>query len=148
MNNEANKLNALVEQAKGYDASALAGICRLFYDKIYRFVFYKVSSKEDAEDITGEVFMKMVEKLNTQSGSFKAWLYKIASNSVIDYYRSRGTKNEVKLTENLQDEQCSFDKLDNLMSLEKIKNALVMLTEEQQEFITHKFFNGLDNEEI
>ena len=81
------ELNQLVQNAKQADATAQSRLISLFYTKIYRYVYYRVNQKEDAEDLTNDVFVRMLESLDKQSGSFFAWIYQIASNRIIDYYR-------------------------------------------------------------
>ncbi len=141
-------LDDLVKKAKEYDKNALASICEYFYTRIYKFVFFKVANSSDAEDITSDVFVKMVNRLETQNGSFTAWLYKIANNTVIDYYRQRETKKTIEFNEKLKNNAQSYNKVEDNLTLEKIRASLNKLTDDQQEFITHKFFNGLDNNEI
>jgi RNA polymerase sigma-70 factor (ECF subfamily) len=138
----------LVKKAKEYDKNALAYICEYFYTRIYKFVFFKVANTNDAEDITSDVFVKMVNRIETQNGSFTSWLYKIATNTVIDYYRQRETKKTVEFNEKLKNNAQYHTKVEDDLTLEKIRESLDKLTEEQKEFITHKFFNGLDNKEI
>ncbi len=65
----------------------------LYIDKIYRFVYLKVSSQEIAEDITSKVFLKGLEAFKRQNTEIKnpgAFLYQIARNAVIDHYREKG----------------------------------------------------------
>jgi len=65
-------------------------IYRFFFQKIYRFVLLNISNSQAAEDITVDVFYKVYRymvKVNLNSASFKPWIYKIARNLIIDYYR-------------------------------------------------------------
>jgi RNA polymerase sigma-70 factor (ECF subfamily) len=61
-------------------------------DKIYSFVFFKVNDNEVAEDIVSDVFISALNKVSSfrvdEGSSVSAWLYKIAHNKVIDYYRT------------------------------------------------------------
>jgi RNA polymerase sigma-70 factor (ECF subfamily) len=69
-----------------------------YIEKIYRFIYLKVNSQEVAEDITSKVFMKGWEALNKPGANIKnpgAFLYQIARNLVIDYYRQKGRTNVV-----------------------------------------------------
>ena len=61
-----------------------------YIDKIYRFVYLKVNSQEVAEDITSKVFIRGFESYSNDIKNPGAFLYRIAGNAVIDYYREKG----------------------------------------------------------
>lgn len=64
-----------------------------YIDKIYRFIYLKVSSQEIAEDITSKVFLKGFEAYKDSKSSIGnpgAFLYQIARNAIVDHYRSKG----------------------------------------------------------
>jgi len=73
------------------------GIYNAFYSEILNYVAYKMNNRTVAEDITSEVFVKVYKNLNTYDSSkaqFNTWLYFVANNTIIDYYRKY--KNEAK----------------------------------------------------
>lgn len=150
MEKEKNEINMLVIKAKENDKAALASIIEHFYPKIYRYIFYKVSNKEEAEDLTQEVFLKMVKSLKNQNGYFTAWLYKIASNLVIDFYRHQSFKKEVPFDDIKQEAiyEQSKEFPENTLTEEQFKKVLAGLTEEQREVIILKFVQGYKNDEI
>lgn len=82
----------LIHQCQSGDLSHFSELYALYIDKIYRFCYLKTSHQQTAEDITSAVFTKALEKIESfdtsRSGTFQAWLYKIAYNSIVDYYRS------------------------------------------------------------
>ena len=84
----------IVEQAKSLDSNAIAVVFEYYYPKLYRYFYYRVRIKEDAEDLASEVFVKMVKSIKRQTGNFAAWLYMIAKNTLVDYYRREGVKIE------------------------------------------------------
>jgi RNA polymerase sigma-70 factor (ECF subfamily) len=143
------KIEQLVEEAKGLDRNALAELCEYFYPKIYRYVLYRVNSEEDAEDITGEVFLRMIKSLHKQRGSFQAWLFRIASNLVIDYYRRRGRQPELVAVEegHVSSAHNSIDSQDILLQ-DRLKQSIPKLPPKQQQVITLKFIEGYNNSEI
>ncbi|MDR3150244.1 MAG: sigma-70 family RNA polymerase sigma factor [Candidatus Peribacteria bacterium] len=63
-----------------------------YIDKIYKFVYYKIFNTEVTEDLVSEVFVSVLDKIDTfqvnENANFSAWLYKIANNKVIDFYRT------------------------------------------------------------
>lgn len=88
---------ALVEKAKARDAEAISTLYDNNIKAIYRFVLYKTNHKEIAEDITSEVFVRAFEKIEKFKGnsSFKTWLYTIARNLVIEWYRNKNKTTEL-----------------------------------------------------
>lgn len=144
-----DKIEQLVEKAKSLDQHALAELCEYFYPRIYRYVFYRVNSAEDAEDITGEVFLRMIRALQKQRGSFTAWLFRIASNLLIDYYRHRASQPELVAAEEAHASSArnSIDSQDILLQ-DRLKQSLGKLSSEQQQVITLKFIEGYNNSEI
>jgi RNA polymerase sigma-70 factor (ECF subfamily) len=105
-----------------------------------------------AEDISSQVFLKAWENLDRyQIGKspFIAWLYTIARNQVIDHYRT--FKDTVQLDEALQiadGERPPDDEVQAGFDIEVIRDALELLTEDQQQVIILKFVSGLTTEEI
>lgn len=144
------EIASLVEEAKKLNREALSKLCIYFYPKIYRYAFYRVKNREDAEDITGEVFVRMVKFLNKQKGSFPAWLYRIAANLVVDYYRRSARKKEVSLNGDYYGEEIEKkeDNSEKILLHHTLMRALGELNEEQQQIITLKFIEGYNNNEI
>jgi DNA-directed RNA polymerase specialized sigma24 family protein len=81
----------LVQQAKSGDADAFVQLYDAYVERVYRYIFFRVINDLAAEDITLHVFRNAWEHLagyRKFSSSFIAWLYKIAKNLVIDYYKT------------------------------------------------------------
>lgn len=73
-------------------------IIKKYYKEIYIFIYKQLSNKELSLDLTQEVFINMMKSIDTYNKkcSFRSWLYKIASNKIIDYYRSKSYKQFIK----------------------------------------------------
>jgi RNA polymerase sigma-70 factor, ECF subfamily len=84
----------LVECAKDGDVHAFETLIETHYLTVYRIAFKWCGIKEDAEDITQDVFVKVARKLQMFKGrsSFKTWLYRMTMNTAKDYYRKQSTK--------------------------------------------------------
>ena len=117
-------------------------------NKIYRFVFLKVNSKEKAEDITSEVFSKAWSVFKDEEKEIKninAFLYRIARNLIVDYYRTKNQVltvpvEEVSIIDHTQNiEQDSIDKSD----MENIKIALADLSQDYQDVIIWYYLEDL-----
>ncbi len=141
----------LVDLAKAGDGEAFAELYEACIDRVYRFIFFRVTDEQVAEDLTSQVFLKAWENLNRYHprGPFLAWLYAIARNTVIDNYRTR--KPTVSLDE-AAPIPAREDKLDDRLQLEFDKEAMQAamqhLTPEQQEVITLKFIADFDTAQI
>jgi len=143
------ELAKLIGGAKNDDAVAMEQLSRYVYPRIYRYIYYRVSHREDAEDLTSEVVLKMVQSLKKQNGNFHAWIYKIARNAVIDLYRRRAVRSEVSLSEmpgEIPDKSVAVS--EDVLTKEKLRQGLLTLTEEQRQVILLKFIEGYSNDEI
>jgi RNA polymerase sigma-70 factor (ECF subfamily) len=102
MNKISEKLLLYRIQAK-QDSEAFGQLYDTYVKQIYRFVYFKVSSREEAEDVTADVFLKTWNYLreNKEVKSFSGLLYRVARTSIIDLYRSR-TNQPVLMTEELE----------------------------------------------
>ena len=81
-------LDPQIERARQGDAGAVSALYRAFSPAIYRYIVYRVPTEADAEDLTGEVFLKMVEALpayEPTGAPFEAWFYRIAAARVADF---------------------------------------------------------------
>lgn len=142
----------LVEKAKS-DEMAFTQLYNFYFLRIYNFINKRVSHRETAEDLVSETFMKAfanLNKYNYKGLSFGAWLYKIASNLVIDYYRK-----ELKYKKEDIDDHPSIPS--NLLTDEEIKikqdkdaveKLLAHLPDREKQIIELKFFAELSNNEI
>ena len=142
----------LIQRAKRGDRTAFAEIYDRHQPAIYRYIFYQVSDAATAEDLTGEVFVRLVEKIDrfTYRGRpLLAWLYTIARNLVADYHRRAAKSEPLSL-----DEQLVADAVDpetaaeHSLTQDKLTAAIVHLTEDQRQVILLKFIEGLDNETV
>ncbi len=139
----------MVEAARNGDAGALAVICEKLYPRIYRYLSYKVVDVRDAEDLAGEVFVRMLEAISGQKGNLEAWLFRIAGNVLTDHYRKRAVRSgEVELPEEIpggnDPEAVVQQKLDG----DRLRKGLQTLTEEQKETVILRFIMGYDHDEV
>lgn len=138
----------LLEQARQLDEAALGQLVREYYPAVLRFLSYRTRNQEDAEDLTSEVFIRMTGAIKTQTGNFAAWLFKIARNLLIDYYRKMDRRKTSSLDE-MEDDSIAVTSRDHRegFSEDEIKGMLAVLTDEQQEAVTLRFLNGYSLEE-
>jgi RNA polymerase sigma-70 factor (ECF subfamily) len=82
----------LVERAQRGDRAALEDLYLIHFDRIYSYLHMSVGSRHDAEDLTTQTFVKMLESIGRfrwQAVPFSAWLFRIAHNLAMDHFRSR-----------------------------------------------------------
>jgi len=144
-------LESLLNKAKKGETAAFGELYNIYFKRIFNFIFYRVSHKETAEDLTEEVFLKVYGKLSgiKNVSSFEPWLYQIARNLIIDYYRGKKEQVELAGMENILSYNDTIIDLLNLSHQQKILSKLINgLSSEQQQIIRLKFFEGLENEVI
>ena len=141
---------ALVKQAQAGGAAAFSALYEHYYDSIYRYVSFRTGSVADAEDITAEVFVRMIESIHRfkwKGYPFSSWLFRIAHNLVVDFYRKRGRRQTVSL-ENAPPiaESVALDadaRMDIELTMGNVRKAMENLTDLQREAITLRFAAGL-----
>lgn len=145
--------NNLIKQAQTGDKGAFGKIYGYYLPKIYRFILIKVSNKGEAEDLTHEVFLNVWKNINsfTPKGfPFSSWVYRIAKNEVIDFYRT--SKKDLRLEqveENfLKIPETQTSEINQALDLEKIKSLINLLKPDQQDVLIMRFVEGLNHEEI
>lgn len=145
------ELKQILQKAQNGNTEAFARLYDEFAEKLYRFVYFRVGHKEVAEDILSDTFVKAWQKIGSVSSSesLSGWLYQIARNNVIDYYRVK--KDFLPLDEVVDFLIDAVNPVDTVnLSLEQAKTLEILkgLTLEQQAVIKYKFFEDLSNEEI
>jgi RNA polymerase sigma-70 factor, ECF subfamily len=143
----------LVQRAQHGDREALEELYLLHFDRIYSYLHMSVGNRHDAEDLTTQTFMKMLESIKRfrwQSAPFSAWLFRIAHNLAMDHFRSsRRWQPEEEVPEPAGDaepsaEAAALQTIGRESMLELIEN----LSHEQQQVLTLKFVFNLPNADV
>lgn len=142
-----DELARLVDDAKNDHGDAINKLSRFIYGKIFGFTYYRVRQREDAEDLTSEVLLKILKSLKTQKGNFLAWSYKIANNSIIDFYRKRARRPNISLEEIKYDIPAPEPNR-TVLTESRMREALSHLTREQANVISLRFVQEYNNEEV
>lgn len=141
--------NRLVERAKGGDPDAFGELYRLHQPTIYRFVYYRVGNTAAAEDLTSEVFVRLVERIDRfemRGRPLLAWLYTIARNLVTDHYRREARTRYLPLDDGLKATNGDpVRSADAVLMRERLLAALDTLTLEQRDVLFLRFFEDLDS---
>jgi RNA polymerase sigma-70 factor (ECF subfamily) len=149
---ETARVRELVDRAQKGDRAALEELYLIHFDRIYSYLHVSVGNRHDAEDLTTQTFLKMLEsikKFRWQSAPFSAWLFRIAHNLAMDHFRAtRRWQPEEDVPEPDADESTSAEE----GALESIgqKSMLELiddLSPEQQQVLTLKFVFNFSNAE-
>jgi len=144
----------LISKAREGEEEAFGQLYDKYMPAIYRFVFLKVGGhKAQAEDICHEVFLSAWQNIGSfkfQGHPFSSWLYRIAGNAVIDYYRTRKVNVDIEsIPEEPAVEMASLaEKMDDRLDLENIRECLKRLEPNYQDVLIMKFVEELSNKEI
>ena len=143
-------IEKLVKAAQKGESAALAALYERFFDQIHRYVSFKSGSRDEAEDITGDVFVKMLESIHSfkwQGHPFSSWLFRIAHNLIVDYFRRGARKKTVPLEAAAATVGTTPDDLDRVvetnLTMAEVRVAMQGLTSLQQEVISLRFAAGL-----
>lgn len=153
MNKALEKENILIEEAKS-NPEKFAAIYDKYIDQIYRYVYRRVNVQAIAEDLVSQTFYDALSHLKSyqfKGYPFSAWLYKIAHNNVLKWYRSNSRAQKVDLEEisELKDE--SLDLVDEINLKEERQSVTVALDKldyEERELIRLKYFEEFSNIDI
>jgi RNA polymerase sigma-70 factor (ECF subfamily) len=142
----------LVARAQGGDAAAFGRLYERYMDQIYRYVYYRVSDRDEAEDLTETIFLKAWEALprfRPKGATFRAWLYRIARNAVIDRHRTHRAVVPLEQTLDwLEAEGYSPEgAAEAAQESAKLSAALLQLSPRLREVILHRFVNELSHAE-
>ncbi len=141
----------LVEQAK-LDPEAFGQLYDIHFSRIYSYIYRKTGDRQVAEDLTSDTFMKAlanIKRYRYTGQPFAAWLYRIASNVVTDYYRSRrvtaSLDDGLPLASSEGDPEEAALQLDDQQA---VARAIRTLSPDQQDVVLLRFSAGLKLKEI
>ena len=141
----------LIIDAISGEASAFGLLYDKYQPQIYRFIYLKVSHREEAEDLTHQVFFKAWQNIGNyqiKGLPFSSWLYRIARNDVIDHYRTRKPNLNIEIIDEPAVKDPTEQKIDDNIKLESVRKAVLQLNHEQQDVILMRFVEELSFGEI
>ena len=142
----------LIERAQQGDPDAIAGLYRQHVQAIARYIAYRVPDQATVEDLTADVFLRMVEGLpgyEVTGAPFEAWLYRIAATRVADFYRQRERHPIRALDEAIGSGHTPLEmSLQEREELDELRAALAQLDDEQQTILILRFVERKSHEEV
>lgn len=144
----------LVVRAQSSDVAAVGALYDRHHQHIYRYIWIRLESDSQAEDLTSEVFARMLANLPDYEITdipFRAWLYRIARNLLVDHYRSQNGRVAVPLflAEGMGEVAGGPDEIvEQKLTLAQIKEALERIDDRQREVVVLRFLVGLSLKEV
>jgi RNA polymerase sigma-70 factor (ECF subfamily) len=143
----------LVDRAQQGDRDALEELYLLHFDRIYSYLHLSVGNRYDAEDLTTQTFVKMLESIGRfrwRSAPFSAWLFRIAHNLAMDHFRAtRRWQPEEDVPELPGSEEASAEEQAlHAIGRESMLELIDKLSTEQQQVLTLKFVFNFSNAEV
>jgi RNA polymerase sigma-70 factor (ECF subfamily) len=143
-----------VKLAVSGDAEAFSYLYEQNVTRIYNYIFYRIGSEADAEDLTARVFHRAfghIEKYQEKGVPFTAWLYRIAHNLTANWYRDTRRRKEVSLEDHTDlphQAELPERELEKTQEKEVLLNAIRRLPPDRQQLILLKYLEDLSNGEI
>lgn len=141
----------LLNRIQQFDTQALSEVYDTFSPRIYGYVYRRTGQVDTAQDITAETFHRLLVALKRESGprdNLSAWLYRVAHNLIVDYYRHRSLEETLELdVESLARTQPEQDQGIQKELEAETRAALLQLTTLQQQIIVLRFLEGLSLKE-
>ena len=141
-----------LQKAHALDRNTLGGIYDEFHQQIYKYIYRRIGDIENSRDLTSEVFRRFLQAIHNGNGprdNLRAWLYKVAHNIVVDYYRRQQNQALFPWQENLIGAEDDPGRAAEFrLEAEKVREAISQLTADQQQVITLKFLEGMSNKEV
>src|SRR4051794_8833105 len=150
---EREHVRGLVERAQAGDRDALEELYLIHFDRIYSYLHVSVGNRQDAEDLTTQTFLRMLEsigKFRWQAAPFSAWLFRIAHNLAMDHFRAnKRVQPEEDVPEPIGSEQLSAE-IEAMRSIgrQSMLQMIEDISPEQQQVLTLKFVFSFGNAEV
>lgn len=146
-------IQQLIKRARQGDTNAIGDLYECYRLSIYRYMYYRTGDSQVADDLTSEVFLRMIRALagyRMQDVAFQAWLFQIARNLLNDHYRKMSVRNHVQLEENvMEDPQNPRSRpVEHTLNSVTLRKALDLLSGEQRDVIVMRFVNGMPISEV
>ena len=134
------------------DPQVISAVYDRYFPGVYRYVYYRLGDQQVAEDITSDVFVRLLEAVEAKrapKSSLKGWLISTASNVVADHLRNKYRRPTEELPEKMVDDFTASvtDEVDHRQKTDAVRKAFAQLTLEQQHVLSLRFGDGYSLEE-
>ena len=129
------------------EPEAWSAVYEEYFPRVYRYIARRVSNRTEAEDLTEQAFLKALESIDSfrwRGVPFPAWLFRIARNLVIDYWRTAKSKTSLPLDESLVSDDVDPETIaERNLDIKQVFQAMGQLTQSQRDVMELRFFGGL-----
>lgn len=149
---------ALLKGARRGDHAAMDRLYNLYADKVFRYLYARLGQREIAEDLTADVFIRMLQvmprfEVNSTRpvASFSSWLYRIAGNLLRDYYRRQSHRNHADLADQTglaMDGPALAQRVTAEEDCQELMGAVSLLNEEQKSVVHYRFGEQMSVQEV
>ena len=136
------------------DGAAFATLYRRYLDRVYGYAFYQLGDHHDAEDVTERIFLAALRALpdfHDQGSTFRAWLFRIAHNTIANAHRSRARRRTEPLPDDFQRAAPNADPAGQVAladELREIRLAVAQMPDDRRQVILLRFVDDLSTAEI
>ncbi len=154
LNAKKQEIEQLVKLVQKGDQEAFSKIYDYLVNPLYKYIFYRVNSAEDAQDLLETVFLKVWENIRgykSTKNTFTAWVFRIAHNLIVDYYRLSKDRYTDELSLDIPDHDRRHNPIKStqqVLDQQVLKLAIAKLKKKYRDVIIYKFINELSNQEI
>lgn len=142
----------LVHRAQNGDKEAFTELYETYFDKLYRYIVVRIGNRAEAEDMTQQVFVKAYKSISSyrwRGVPFSAWLFRIAHNLIVDFFRKESKRPTVPLDESLVASNDNVQQVvERRLDVERVMAATRQLTAAQREVVSLRFAGGLAIAEV
>lgn len=141
----------LVAECQNGNLERFTELYELYIKRIYSFIYYRTHHKETTEDLTSVTFAKALQHIKSfkaGKGSFSAWLYQIARNTVTDHYRQHRPVSDIEDAWDLSADVDIERDVDIRQKLERVTGYLRTLPAQQRDIVIMRVWDGLSHREI
>ena len=138
--------NLIIDRAKKGDKTASGELYSIYFDQIYRYLFLKLNDRQEAEDLTQNVFISALKNIQSykerDGASFSSWIYRIAHNKYIDALRKQNKAYHTPIDEAYDlssDEPSAQENMERKEQMAQILKTVKSLTDAQQEVVALRF---------
>ncbi|GJM40052.1 MAG: DNA-directed RNA polymerase sigma-70 factor [Ardenticatenaceae bacterium] len=142
----------LLSRVRALDQDALTEVHNKYYTAIYRYIAFRVNDSQTAEDLTSEVFLRLLTAVRDKSApqkTLRGWLYGVASHVLKEHYRKKKRDGFTMLHEDIPSAEHSLDhQIDDILKNENLQAVMKSLTDDQQNVLALRFGFGMPIQEV